>query len=478
MPRWPVHEVGGTMERRRAAGIGDDHPLLVVRGGIVIRRLLLFTVAALTLAALGAGPAWAGTTKRPAPAHAGPQLTVLPRPVAALLATGTAGIDGHVYDRFGNGMSGAMVTWRVLTGTGSTTTGMAGDYTFANADATSGAGALDVVGTDPVDGSPILYRRTGATWADLGQTTVDFPAAGVSVSVERDPIAGSGWTSVSLVCVGSDATSPTWSSADVPATDSTSSPVTGDATVMAGSTFTGAAVYFAADEGVEVTPPATKTSGASPSPSPEVTADESTAQRITVTAPNWASGKPGTTATVAFDRFPAGWIVDLDGFDDHGPATSGDYMITTPFPPVGFKVPSTAKPGYIWWFRARHRDGSLSLRTPFQVCTFKSSRYTLKKGRYVILSGVVPVAGHVGSKAGSPTTVTIWAHNGKAGVPDTWNAASKGWYKLKIVKTNGLGAFHTGKLWPPRTSTVVARYPGDEQYRPAYTSKFTITVNK
>ncbi len=451
----------------------------------MLRRLLLFTVAALALAALVAGPAWADTTKRPVPAHAGPQLTVLSRPVAALLATGTAGIDGHVYDRFGLGMSGATVTWRVATATGSTTTGAAGDYSFTTAEAATAAGELDVVGSDPVNGSPILYKRTGATWPDLGQTTVDFPAAGVSVSVERDPTAGSGWTSFSLVCLGSDATSSTWSSADVPATDSTSSPVTGDATVIAGSTFTGAAVYFAPDEGVEVTPPGAKTPGASPSPSPEVTADQSTAQRIAVTAPYWASGKPGTTAVVTLQGFPVTlpipWYVDLDGADAHGPATAsyGEFnVLTAGDHSLNLKVPAEAKPGYVWWFGARHRNGSLYLRTPFQVCTFKSSRYTVRRGRSVTLSGVVPVAGHVGSKAGSPTTITIWAHNGKTGVPATWNAASKGWYKLKIVKTNGLGAFHTGKLWPPRTSTVVARYPGDEQYRPAYTSKFTITVTK
>jgi hypothetical protein len=425
------------------------------------------------------------------PAHAGPQVTILPRPVMELLGAGTAGIDGHVYDRFGLGMSGATVGWRVLTGTGwdsgSTTTGAAGDYTFTNADAASGAGELDVTGADPISGGPVLYERTGATWPDPGPTTIDFPATGVAVSALRDPVSSrwSGWTSFSLVCAGSDAVSQTWSSASVPTTDPTSSPVTGDATVMAGSTFSGAAVYFAPDEGVEVTPPATKTPSASPSPSPEVTADESTAQRISVTAPYWSSGKPGTTATLTLSRFPnlrpIPWAVDLTGLDAYGSATAtyGQYEILTDgVHAFSLSVPATAKPGYAWWFRAQHHSGVLDLRTAFQVCTFKSSSYTVKKGQYVTLSGVVPVVGHVGSARGTPTTVTIWAHNGAASVPTTWSPAAKGWYKLKTVKTNGLGAFHTGKLWPPRTSTVIARYPGDDQYRRAYTSKFTITITK
>ena len=61
-------------------------------------------------------------------------------------------------------------------------------------------------------------------------------------------------------------------------------------------------------------------------------------------------------------------------------------------------------------------------------------------------------------------------------MPTKWDPASKGWFKLGTVRTNGLGAYTTPYFKPPSTHTLVVRYPGDDWYYGAYTSAQKITV--
>ena len=462
-------------------------------------RILILLVVATAVGLLAAGPASAGTIRHfvPGPGYAAAhpaapglaaaraQVGILPRPVAAMLAAaGTAQIDGSVYSRFGDGLYKPEVDWWVETSPdvwdgGFTNGDSFGHYGISSADVATGNGELDVY-----YGNSIQYQRTGLSWADPGPTTIDFPAAGVSVSALREPVSQNGWgdwTSFYLDVVGSDGLGQTWSDSRMVTTNATTNPGTGAATVLAGSTPSAAAVYFWINEGVEVAPPAAKAPTESPSPFAEVTADESVAQRTGIAVPFWNSGKPGITASVVFNRFPAGWQVALDGSDDYGPVTRQYGTLTLPSSAdhvVRLRVPSSAKPGYIWWFGEQHTGGPLYLQAGYQVCTLKSTRSIVTKGQSVILRGVVPIANHIGSQKGRPTTVIIWAHAGTASVPHVWNPQSKGWSKLKSVRTNGYGAYHTPKLYPSRTMTLVARYPGDKWYWGAYTSTIKITAKK
>jgi hypothetical protein len=142
-------------------------------------------------------------------------------------------------------------------------------------------------------------------------------------------------------------------------------------------------------------------------------------------------------------------------------------------------IPATARPGYTYevhTYRSDDRRSYLDLTTGFQVCTLKSSRAVVNKGRRIKLSGVVPTQDHWGTNEGQTKRVTIYRRTRPApGAPTVWDATSQGWTRVARVTANGFGRY-SAYLRPRRTTWYVVRYPGDDWYWSAYTSVLKVRV--
>ena len=109
-------------------------------------------------------------------------------------------------------------------------------------------------------------------------------------------------------------------------------------------------------------------------------------------------------------------------------------------------------------------NGILDLYDYYQVCTFKASASTIRHGKSVRLSGMVPAA------AGK---VTLYSTIHKvSGQPAT--LAAKGWTKLGTYKVASR-KFATGLLHPKRTTYYVVEYRG--YAFTAFTSVIKVTVH-
>ena len=132
-------------------------------------------------------------------------------------------------------------------------------------------------------------------------------------------------------------------------------------------------------------------------------------------------------------------------------------------------MPSTAKPGYSYWFGFQHVDASgdsqpLYVETAYQVCTIKPSKASVTKGTDPC-HGHRPHRGPLGSQLGPQDRLSVW-HKGTAPVPTT-QKAKKSWFQVgKSLKCTGTGAYATpyfraGGL----TGTFLVYYEGDDWYR-------------
>lgn len=391
--------------------------------------------------------------------------------------TGNATVNGHVYDFSGNAMSGAYVSWEAPYGGtwewGETLTDTSGAYSFSRLPAASDNGSIYV---DSMATPWWSAWRDYASWADPGTTTFDWRPGVVSTFVTRGGGVWEHWNAAFTYLYGYDALSNVTGA----------SAVQGSGDVVSGSTYTPAgtyvfgATYFWMDQGLEYPFTGTVTAG-SPSQS-SVNADQADAQRILVTKPYWASGKPGTVATVGNWQFPAGWVIDYYGYAD---SPSGkpykEYSDVTTTGVARFNktatIPSTAPAGYSYVVAAYNTNGVLLLETPFQVCTLKSTKTSVRKGGAIKLSGVIPTQGHWGSQAGKSKYVTIYRRTKSvSAAPTAWDATTKGWTRVAKVKANGLGKYTSAYLRPSRTTWYVVRYPGDDWYWGAYTSVLKVRV--
>ena len=196
----------------------------------------------------------------------------------------------------------------------------------------------------------------------------------------------------------------------------------------------------------------------------------------------WASGKPGTTTWLGFERYPGGWINRVHGQASWpGSATTksfGSVTMTGAKVPQVKKVtiPSTVKPGYAYNFTVAHTDGPLELTTWFQTCSLAPSKTTISRGGAVRLSGVIPTQGHFGSTPGKAKSVVIYKRTTSAGQPRSWDATRSGWTKVGVAKADGYGKYRSALLHPSRSTWYVVRYPGDDQYWRAFTSVRKVTV--
>lgn len=448
-----------------------------------LAALLLLPAAAGAAGLAAAAPKsfdWSQALHRAPSGHvrAGDLLGARPgfHPLAAVL--GLAGIGGYVRDTTGSGVSGAAVEWY---GPGDTDYGMtladgSGHYSFSGLPALTGTGKI--IAYPDTTGLASIWTLYGLSWTDPGPTGFDFNPGTTPLTCDRSGF-WNDWSSARLTLWGTDTQGELLSkSTMLTGGDTATTPVSGSVAPLAG-LYSGGTVNFWSNEGVELDPLSlTVTAGGTSS---AVSADEADAQRMTVQAPYWASGKPGSKVTLAFDNYPDGWSNDVTGYPDY-PATTarhdfGDVVMTVPNQTRAVTVPSDATPGYDYYIGAQHDDGLglLYLETPFQVCTLKATKTTIHQGASIVVSGVVPVAGHWGSTLGTATKVMLFAHSGTVSVPHTWTPG-KGWQQAKAVKTDRKGAWHTGKLFPQKTLTLVARYPTDSYYLGAYTSALNIRV--
>jgi hypothetical protein len=212
---------------------------------------------------------------------------------------------------------------------------------------------------------------------------------------------------------------------------------------------------------------------------------QTTAQRLLVLKPYWLSGKPGVTVTVGLQQWqqyqsPARFY----GFSEY-PASApvkvySQTKIADSFDKtyaVNLAVPASATPGYAYQLHALSEGSMLDLRHYYQVCTLKSSATTVKAGRAVKLSGIIPTQGHVGSTRGQAKQVTVYrSTKAVSGPPTTWDAARKGWAKVATLRADGFGKYASGNVRVTKTTWFVVRYPGDKWYHDAYTSVVKVAV--
>ena len=448
------------------------------------KTVLAATVALLTTlwlsgAALAAGLPSHRVPDGRAPATKAATWAAVPRAgfqtLGAKLA-GTAVLNGHIYTYSGTPVEGGYVYAEAYDDGASawtsaeSSTDVSGAYSLANLAAANQAGYL--FASSPAE--PWSVYRYSATWADPGPTTFDFRAGLVTTTAVRGSV-WPGWDYIENELFGYDAASNILAESYVFGGNSV---VVGDSYAPGGSYDTGA-MYFWSDQGMEYYPAAGVTAGMRSAQSVNVSQDD--AQRIFVTAPYWASGKPGTTATIRHWNFPADWKLQFWGWPDA--PTGGTKNFGTAVAPVTdpfskkFKIPTTAPAGYQYRFQTDHADGPLLLTTPFQVCTLKATKTAIRRGARIKLSGVIPTQGHWGSTPGKTKYVTIYKRTKSvSSAPTVWDATRKGWTKVARVKANGLGKYASAYLKPTRTTWYVVRYPGDDWYWDAYTSVLKVRV--
>lgn len=392
-------------------------------------------------------------------------------PLGVKLA-GYATVNGHTYDYYGSPASGAYVYWEApyldTWEWGETSTDASGAYGFSDLPAASGTGYVYA-------GYPEYGMwRDGASWADYATTTFDWRPGAVSTAIARGGV-WTGWDYVSTYLYGADALSNVAGGSDIYGTNDVAY---GNSYAPAG-TYSIGATYFWMDQGLEFPMSAVVDGGAVSGQS--ISVDQAAAQRISVTGPYWASGKPGTVAKVRHWNYPGSWRLDYYGYAQ---SPSGkpykDYadMTTTGADPFtkSLTIPKTAPAGYSYVLGAYNKSGVLELETPLQVCTLTATKTRIAKGAAIRVSGKVPVQDHWGSQAGQRTRVNLWAHWRTKGVPTKWDPRGQGWFFVGSVATDAYGKYVTPRFKPPRTLTLVVQYPGDDWYWGAYTSTRKISV--
>lgn len=452
-----------------------------------MHRTVLATLVAFLTAVWLAG----GASAADLPSHRAPQGRA-PSARAATWATqpgatfqtlgaklaGAAVVNGHVYAYDGAPIQQSYVYGEAYDRTVGAWIGVetysdgSGSYTLSGLPAADASGYLAATSST----EPWVMRRIYASWSDPGPTTFDFRPGKVPTTLVRGTI-WSDWESAESELFGVDARSSIFAESLVP---SSGGPTTvGDSYALGGS-YSQGALYFWADQGLEHVTAIEVTAGARSVQS--VTVSQNDAQRISVTSPYWASGKPGTTVTVKHWNFPAGWNLGFSGWPD-APMGNGKAYGSAVAPAADsftrkFTVQKTAPAGYSYHLETDHADGPLLLHTPFQVCTLKSTKASIKKGGSIKLSGVIPTQGHWGSRAGKSKKVTIYQRSKSvSAAPTTWDATKQGWKKVATVTANGLGKYASASLKPTRTTWYVVRYPGDDWYWRAYTSVVKVRVN-
>jgi len=392
-------------------------------------------------------------------------------PLGSRLSAGAATVSGTLYDSYHSPSGSARVEWWAEESdgwyTGHVTTAANGSFSMTTMPTSNGE-----IWAYPNDAS--VFSRGGDTWVDGGSYGRTLYPGRVNAGAT---LGGPWYEDFEYLTVRLWGDSR-FSRGEVP-TDGSSTPA--ELIDVLDGTYTAGSAKFFYDEGVEFAGPIGVTSGSQSGAT--IWADEAGAQRVEMTSPFWDSGKPGATVKILRGNFPAGWVNNVTGYtddpDDSGSAEYGDKTSSgAAEQSFSVKIPAKAKPGYSYWIGLDHVNGigTLSLETPYQVCTMKASKTAVKKGARIRVTGVIPTQGHWGKETGLKKPVTLFAHKGTVKAPTVWEPKSQGWVKVGSVKTNGFGAYKTPYFKPRKSMTLVVRYPGDDWYFDAYTSTQKITV--
>ncbi len=391
-------------------------------------------------------------------------LSMIPVPCAAA-ASGPCTVNGTLLDFAG---APAPWTWVELS------TSEGGDETWIGAALTGGDGSFVITGVPETTTGELratvgkaTYRSAGHVFTAAGPNTVVLRPGHIDVALKlhkdtrwRPPFLVETW--------GGRGGARTWVDGD-----------RGAAAALAPDCIS-AVAYPYNNQGIEW-------SGAAIGVAPGVRAgaitfDQAQARGAWFSSPQWHSGAPGTRTSVVFSNWPARYVLGFsgreiapDGRTRTWPSimTSGRVSFSR-----SFQIPTAATPGYVYELHILRTDGGsrLDLTLSFQVATLTAAPVAIAKGAPVRLSGVVPTKGHWGSQAGAAKNVTLYARTSAAGQPTVWDATRNGWTKVGAYRTDGSGAYQTGRLKPKRTTWYVLRYPGDEKYFRAYTSVVKVTV--
>jgi hypothetical protein len=209
--------------------------------------------------------------------------------------------------------------------------------------------------------------------------------------------------------------------------------------------------------------------------------DEDDAQRFWIQSPYWASGSPGTQVRLTLQQFRKGFRSLVTGYAAY-PAGAPTRELGT-YTSRGARneskpvtIPKDAAPGYWYVVGVENLDGELYLETPFQVCTLKPSSSSVRRGQAVRISGVVPVQGHEGSKPGVRKQIALYQRTTAAGQPTVWDPTKKGWKRVGVYRTDGLGRYSIKAPRLSRSTWYVVQYAGDEWYWGAFTSVVRVRV--
>ncbi len=318
--------------------------------------------------------------------------------------------------------------------------------------------------------------RKGLTFADPGTTVFDLRPGAIHFTTTRATSGWGTWKSLAVFTSGSQGETRTVSP---------STALSGGVWAMAPDV-SYAVAYYWSNEAAEVrfVPAVAVSQGVTTGASADF--KEGSAFRMWIARPSWASGKPGTALELHYSGWPGGTQARFSGSPTYPVGATSTSFGGKQLVSAGTKetatrvtVPATAKPGYRYVVHMYRPEDPLwiDLSVAFQVCTLNASRTSVSRGGAVRLSGVVPVAGHVGAQAGAPVTVTVYRRTTAAsGPPPVWDATTRGWLRVGSYASTGLGAFHTGYLHPLRTTWYVARYTARPPYLKAYTSILKVTV--
>ena len=392
-----------------------------------------------------------------------------------------ASLHGSLTDSYGFAMVSSRVHWASPSGIPATGSALVDEYgAFAFTAVPAAAGNGDLWAVPEPDNGAWQRGRYGMTWADGGDVSVDLRAGRVGVGIYR----GGPWygwkNAVFFVWTKpADGNGTGFTMSTVRNTNVDGEGYYGEQPVEEG-TGDGAVVYFWSNEGAEV-PFSAEVQRTSPSV-PSIAAYEDSACRARIMEPRWSSGKPGKTIILSLSGFDVGWINQIRGRSDYpGGATWKDLTRVTMRESganLRVTIPSTAKPGYMYWVATDHVNGMAALRllVPFQVATLRPSSTSVARGSTVRLSGVVPVDGHWGTKRGTPKTVVLYKGPNSQPQPRTWEPSRYDYTKVGSFRTDGYGRFRTSAVRVNGTTTFVVRYPGDATYWRAYTTQVLVKV--
>lgn len=450
---------GGSVVRDVSMGSGRLAPQHAAAGA---------TAARVTVA----GATATGATAAEASRLAAPRLGVI--------TNGPCTVTGVLQDRSGAPVAGAFVIWGYYDAQG--------DWVFGNEAETQADGSFGFSGvTATTDGEIDVYLSAEGgyqAWSltfSAPPTENDFvlrPGIAPFTTTRSSDPAWNYWDGVVV---------DTWGSKGG---GTTTLAEQGNAYVMPPD-YDYAVVYYFSNQAVEwvggsLTPVVAGGTGAT-----TIAVSQNDAQTVLVTRPYWASGKPGTTIRLRLGNWPTGREARFYGYSEYpyssavreyGATYTSEGVPAT----IALTIPATARAGYdfeVHAYRSDTRDTALDINDFFQVCTLKSSKAAVRRGGAIRLAGLVPLAGHWGSRL-APTgkRVTIFRRTtAPSAQPADWKYP-RGWTRVATVSTTRTGAYHSAYLHPRRTTWYIVRYPGSwsadtgQWYWNAFTSVLKVRV--